>query len=141
MEIPHIQWIEQIGTSEFDTSYGITTDSNGNVYITGGTDGSLAGVNKGYVDAWIAKYNTHGNLVWSKQIGTSELDVSDSVTTDSNGNVYITGWTHGILGGVNQGFSDAWIAKYNTHGNLVWSNQIGTSEWDFYNGVTTDSNS
>ncbi len=135
------EWIEQLGTSGVDESKRVATDSNGNVYISGYTSGSLNGTNAGSFDAWIAKYDGQGNLLWTKQFGTSESDISSGVATDSNGNVYISGSTSGSLnGGTNAGSGDAWIAKYDTQGNLLWTEQLGSSGRDDSNGVATDSN-
>ena len=136
----NLLWTEQLGTSENDYSERVATDSNGNVYITGNTSGSLDGVNAGAIDAWVAKYDTQGNLLWTKQLGTSGTDHSEGVAIDSNGHVYISGNTSGNLDGVNAGAIDAWVAKYDTQGNLLWLEQLGTVENDFSEGVATDSN-
>ena len=48
---PQLQWKKQLGTSEYDYSSGVATDSSGNVYISGSTYGALAGTNKGSYDA------------------------------------------------------------------------------------------
>jgi uncharacterized delta-60 repeat protein len=136
-----LQWKQQLGTSTYDNSYGVATDSNGNVYISGATDGALAGTNKGSYDAWVAKYNSNGKLQWKQQLGSSNNDFSEGVATDSNGNVYISGWTYGDLAGTNKGvYPDAWVAKYNSSGSLQWKQQLGTSDSDTSNDVATDSN-
>jgi hypothetical protein len=44
---------------------------------------------------------------WIKQFGTSTLDSSNGVATDSSGNVYISGYTYGALAGTNKGSYDA----------------------------------
>jgi uncharacterized delta-60 repeat protein len=134
-----VSWKRQLGTSSYETSSGVATDSNGNVYISGSTEGSLGGANQGDRDAWVAKYNTYGELVWKRQLGTSSYDYSNGVATDSKGNIYISGVTSGSLAGANQGSADAWVAKYNTTGALVWKRQLGSFRDDYSRGVATDS--
>jgi uncharacterized delta-60 repeat protein len=136
---PQVEWIKQLGTSGYDDSYGVATDSNGNVYISGFTTGALAGTNKGSYDAWVAKYNSSGSLLWKQQLGSSDIDGSSSVATDSSGNVYISGATYGNLAGTNKGSYDAFVAKYNSGGKLLWKKQWGTSGYDESSSVATDS--
>jgi hypothetical protein len=37
------QWTKQLGTSSDDRANGVATDSSGNVYVAGGTNGELDG--------------------------------------------------------------------------------------------------
>jgi hypothetical protein len=123
----NLLWIKQFGTGGDDSAHSIATDSKGNVYLTGWTDGDLGSPNAGSWDAWVAKYDTNGNLLWTNQLGTPSADTTyDGVDTDSLGNVY-AGWTNGDLGGKSAGGLDAWVAKYNTKGYLFWTEQLGTS--------------
>ena|GEM_PF-3351330 len=139
-------WRRQLGTSSDDSSSSVAVDSVGNVYITGTTSGSLGGTNAGGKDAWVAKYSSSGALLWSKQLGTNSNDFSYGVTVDSTGNVYITGYTSGSLGGPNAGSlvstttpsQDAWLAKYNSDGTLQWTKQFGTYFDEFSLGVGID---
>jgi hypothetical protein len=107
-----LQWSRQIGTSDHDGSRSVVADGAGGIYITGGTDGSLGGPNAGGEDAFLVKYDASGALQWSRQIGTSSLDVSYSVAADAAGGVYITGLTGGSLGGPHAGGGDAFLVKY-----------------------------
>lgn len=133
-------WKRQLGTSGADGSSGVATDSLGNVYISGYTSGSLGGANKGEgIDAWVAKYNSSGEPVWKRQLGTFETDYSNGVATDSQGNVYISGYTDSNLAGTYHGEGDAWVAKYNTSGTRLWDRQFGSARFDISNGVATDS--
>jgi hypothetical protein len=90
----------------------VTVDAFGNAYISGNTYGSLGGPNAGNDDAFLAKYDSSGNMLWSQQIGTSDSDQSYSVAVDISGNAYISGRTYGSLGGANAGNSDAFLIKY-----------------------------
>jgi hypothetical protein len=123
-------WKKQLGTPNEDTSFGIAVDNRGNVHITGYTYGKLGGKNHGFSDAWVAKYSPSGKLLWKKQLGTSEIDSSWGIATDSSGNVYLTGDTSGKLGDQRYGEGDAWVAKYDSSGTLLWTQQIGTSSSD-----------
>ena len=56
---------------------------------------------------------------WTKQLGTKDNDYGDGVTTDSSGNIYVTGYTYGGLdGNTNSGtiYSDIFLFKYNSDG-------------------------
>jgi hypothetical protein len=108
------KWTQQLGTSDFDYSYGVAIDSNNNVYITGITSGNLDGnTNAGSYDAFLTKYDSDGDKKWTQQLGTSDNDYSRGVAIDSNNNVYITGFTSGDLdGNTNAGSYDAFLTKY-----------------------------
>ncbi|MBW4575909.1 MAG: SBBP repeat-containing protein [Aphanothece sp. CMT-3BRIN-NPC111] len=137
-----VSWSKQLGTANIDSSSGVATDSNGNAYITGSTNGSLGGVNQGLFDAWVGKYDSSGTQLWKKQLGTANRDDAYDVATDSNANVYITGSTRGSLAAVNPtpGNEDAWVAKYNSSGTQLWKKQLSTSSYEMSKGVATDSN-
>ena len=105
-------WTRQLGTTGEDIAYRVAIDSNNNVYITGYTQGSLHGSNAGSFDAFLAKYDSTGTKVWTRQLGSTAADFANSVAIDSNNNVYITGSTAGSLDGTNAGDRDAFLAKY-----------------------------
>jgi hypothetical protein len=65
------QWVRQLGTPENDFSSGPATDGAGNVYISGGTYGSLGGARRGDRDAFLAKYSDAGALRWKRQLVVS----------------------------------------------------------------------
>ena len=52
----HRLWKRQIGTDRSEWSNGVATDGAGNIVIGGWTDGALAGPNRGFSDAYIAKF-------------------------------------------------------------------------------------
>ena len=140
------QWTRQIGTTVIDNSYGIDTDTAGNIYLLSRTNGRLAGANAGIGnDVVLSKYNRRGSRQWQIQFGSPGNDnpfVDPRV--DSSGNVLIAGYTNDDLGGINADTeippsADAWIAKYDGNGNQLWIEQFGTNEGDETFGLDIDS--
>ena len=61
--------------------------------------------------------NTTSTETWTKQLGSFLSDSGDSVTTDSSGNIYVTGNTEGDLdGNTSSGGKDIFLVKYNSDG-------------------------
>jgi len=112
------QWTKQLGTSSSEEGNGVTTDSSGNIYVTGYTDGGLDGnTSSGYNDIFLVKYNSSGTKQWTKQLGTSSTDYGSGVSTDSSGNIYVTGSTSGELdGNTHFGDRDIFLVKYSSSG-------------------------
>ena len=111
-------WTKQLGTSYGDLGRGITTDSSDNIYVTGHTEGGLDGnTSSGQEDIFLVKYNSSGTKQWTKQLGTSSSDKGRGVTTDSSGNIYVTGTTSGDLdGNTSSGQEDIFLVKYDSSG-------------------------
>ena len=127
-------WTKQLGTSSsscFTNQYGyypsscgssagngVTTDSSGNIYVTGYTEGGLRGNTYSDIsDIFLVKYNSSGTKQWTKQLGTSSNDEGRGVSTDSSGNIYVTGSTGGGLdGNTSSGESDIFLVKYDSSG-------------------------
>ena len=132
-------WTKQFGSDLHDGSNGVALDSSGNVYVTGTTSGSISDTNVGSDDAYIAKYDTDGNQVWTKQFGNDSLVEGIGIAVDPSGNAYVTDYTKGDLFGTNAGESDSYIAKYDTDGNQVWTKQFGSDLRDIGFGIAADS--
>src|SRR5690606_8330373 len=115
-----------------DGGYGISTDANGNVLVTGFfgspsiTFGSTTLTNAsstGKDELFIVKYDPNGNVLWAKSAGGINGDWGNSISTDANGNVLLTGYfssssiTFGSTTLTNAGSYDIFIAKYDSSGN------------------------
>lgn len=118
--------IKQLGSPAIDIGIAITTDSDGNFYVGGGTNGSLLDDNQGAYDAWLSKFNSEGEEQWRQQFGTETFDVVFNTVTDQDGNLYVTGTTRGdLVEPLEAEGSDLWIYKYDSDGTLLWSQQTG----------------
>jgi hypothetical protein len=133
-------WIKQFGANSAANS--VATDSNNNVYITGYTDIGLdSNTSAGGRDVFLVKYDASGTKVWTKQFGSTSLDSANSVTVDSNNNIYVAGYTNGSFPlNTSAGSNDAFLVKFDDTGDRKWIKQFGTTFGDSANSVTTDSN-
>jgi hypothetical protein len=137
----NIQWSRQFGTAEEEDIQWCTIDKKGCVYITGSTTGDLNNKNAGKTDIFIIKFDRDGQTIWSRQFGSDSTDTSKGIYEDSNGNVYITGYTNGILGQSSFGKTDCFIMKLDCDGNQLFTTQFGTPEDDFSYSITGGSES
>ncbi len=120
-----------------DHPHGIVSDSSGNVYIGGYTEGNFGENNAGGEDAFVAKIdNTSGAIIWKKQLGQITLgaaatgnDKIQNVAIDSVNNIlYGFGDTTSSMAEPNAGGSDFFVAAFDmSTGSLLWIKQIGTT--------------
>jgi hypothetical protein len=84
-------------------------------------------------DAFIAKYNSSGNLVWKHSYGGSGEDGFKMIISAPDGGFICIGHTSSNDGDVsgNHGAGDAWIVKTDAAGNLQWQKCYGGSKDDY----------
>ena len=132
--------------------YGIALDSAGNAYICGTTfDG---GPNDQATNAYVAKLNGAGSaILWFASFGSFGLsDSATAIAVDASGNAYVTGWTvydappffpkFPTVNAIQPnpgGGSDAFVTKFDTNGNMVYSTYLGGSSDDQAEGIAVDS--
>ncbi len=149
-----------IGGSEADLGSSIAVDSAGNAYITGNTQSTeetfpvLNGPDlesNGGSDAFVAKVKSDGTgLDYAGFIGGENGDSGNSISVDSSGGAYITGYTASdettfpdLIGPdlSYNGDGDAFIAKVTADGSgLAYAGYIGGSGSDQAKGIAVDSN-
>ncbi|MBL0329339.1 MAG: hypothetical protein IPP64_07970 [Bacteroidetes bacterium] len=132
------------------------TDASGNVYLGGmffsktvnAENFSLT--NNGVMNAFVAKYDNNGKLIWTKSAGGNNGEAPATATrefyVDDNGNVYCTGsnWSEFTFAGKSikpvAGSEDIFLLKYDKDGNELWGLDYGGSGRNAGRGITTDKN-
>jgi hypothetical protein len=136
-----LSWGGNTVNVSWDNGYGVTTDDVGNVYVTGdfgGTGDFDPGQNQdfkiaiGRLDAFLSKFSSDGNYIWSKQWGGIDCAcTSYDVILDEFNNVYIGGRFSdentvdfdpglGVEGRTSSSGPDAFIVKLNKDGSFNW---------------------
>ena len=134
-------WTRQFGSTGNDYVFSVSVGGDGNVYVAGWTDGALPGQTQaGVRDAHVRKYDGNGNNLWARQFGTAADDFGQSVAVDGSGDVYVAGYTSGILPGQSSAAGvDTFLRKYDGSGTELWTRQFGSAQDDYGQSVCVDS--
>jgi len=151
-----LAWVKRATSTGDEEGYGIATFPDGTCVVTGyftgeitfgaGESGQTTLVPFGDQEVFVARYGTTGNVQWASQAGgTSGVATGNDVTTFSDGSCAVTGW---FVNGMDFGFgeanetnffafseSDAFVARFNTSGQLTWAVQQGSFTFDAGTGI------
>lgn len=145
-----VSWFTRVSSTALDEGYAIALDSAGGLVVAGSTqgtattaynsDGTAFGTTittTGLVDGFVVKYSIAGNVQWFAKMGGTAGDISWGITTDSENNVYVTGYhgaatftafnSDGTAFGTtlpNQGALSTFLVKYNSTGSVQWVAQM-----------------
>ncbi len=87
-----------------DAAFALALDGSGNLYVTGGSNGSGTGQ-----DYATIKYSPAGETLWVRRYNVGGDDYASALALDSSGNLYVTG----------SGYDYATI-KYSSAGETLW---------------------
>jgi hypothetical protein len=143
------------GSTGDQSANAIAIDGNQNIYIAGGTSSTTFPVTSNAAqgtyhgdpfDAFVAKLDATGKLVYATYAGGGAEDIGLGVTVDSDGNIYAAGETlssdfplHVALQGGNAGDHDGFIVKIDhTTGLFDFASYLGGTASDQITGIGVD---
>jgi hypothetical protein len=151
-----------MGGAGDDRCLGLALDAAGNIHLSGffretvdfdPGSGTVSLTSAGGSDIFFAKYNSSGNLLFAKHMGSSQTSVFNEgaygITVDATGNIYITGcfldatdFDPGpgttTLTAFVPGVEDLFLAKYDPNGNYIFAVKDGNSSADIGYRVQVD---
>lgn len=136
-----LQWQKCIGGPQFEKVASLFKTIDDNYFVAGMTDSNSGDINgnNGAEDAWVLRLNANGDTLWSKCFGGSNDDVAEAISPTADGACVITGNTQSNDGDVSDNHGglqgDAWLAKVDENGNLLWQVCLGGSGTDWAVGV------
>lgn len=91
--------------------------------------------NSSATDAFVAKYDSAGGIVWAFRFGGSGTDIASAVAIDSDNNVYVCGFFEGTVdfdpgagtANLNSSPNNYFIVKLSPAGNLIWAKNTSTN--------------
>ena len=150
------QWAHAFGLSGFVLPYAVAVDSAGSTVVAGSFDSCLTSklvnfvaqctlASAGLYDAFVAKLDASGNVLWAKAFGNSSDQTARAVAVDSSNSIYLAG---GFRGSINFGGSthvasaaqdNVFVAKLDANGAYGYSLAFGDDSAQRAYGVAVDS--
>ena len=94
-------------------------------------------------DVFVSKLDSNGDVLWAKNFGGNSFDYGSAIDIDDDGNTYITGEFQNQIqfgdttleGGI---FSDVFVAKLDSKGDVLWAKDFGNSGSDRVEEIVVD---
>jgi len=142
-------WSKSFGDTKAQNAFGVATDAQGRVAITGSFIGDLQFggdllTSAGVADVFVAVFDTDGGHVWSKRFGDAAAQTGKAIAFGPLGEVVIAGDAAGTVdfgggGLVTAGATDVFVASFDAAGAPLWSKVFGNNVAQVANAVALDS--
>lgn len=148
-----VEFSTYLGGSGEDDCGGFDLDIDGNIYVTGTTSSAdfptvnaEQGAPGGAEDGFVVKLNASGSsLLYSTYLGGSGADEGIGIAVDRAGRATVSGVTRSAdfptkrpFQAALAGEADAFVAKFESDGELVYSTYIGGSGEEQYTAIALD---
>ncbi len=145
-----VLWLKSGGSNAVEQANAIAVDADGNVYVAGlSNDNTAFDGNRfpslGSKDGFLLKLDNNGNMLYVRTLGCINDDNAYDVVVDGSNNVIVTGYFNYALQISStsmfqnaRGANDAFLVKFDSEGNVLWSMTNASSSHDYGRRVTCD---
>ena len=135
-------------SSDSNNGNGIFVDSTGDAYVVGSTTSAnfptvspMQATLNGYSNAFVAKFNPSGQVIYSTYLGGNSEDYGMAIAVDSSNRAYVTGKTTSnnfpvvpastALQTTRPGYTNAFVSRLSADGSsLEYSTYLGGNNMD-----------
>lgn len=134
-------WNTFLGGTGAEEEGRVAVDGEGNIYVTGSSMASWGSPLRPYVgaaDAFVARVSGDGTLVWMTFLGGSGVDRAGAIAIAANGDILVAGSSHASWGSPVASYADgtdAFAARLDPSGSLLWHTFLGGAASDVGNGI------
>ena len=138
----HVKWAKSTGGNKRDVTTCISIDKiENNIYVVGNFESdsiqfdnyTLKKDTAEIANAFIAKYNSYGKVIWAKSINGDESNGTNKISVDNSGDLFFSGtfssnsltFDSVTLIRNPKSYYDIFILKCNKDGKIIWSKTIG----------------
>jgi len=145
------EWVRQIG-GVFEEQIGSCVRHPSGGWVIGGefrsngVFGAYAMTALGSRDAFIARVDDNGNILWVRRGGGTKVDYGERVAVDGQGNCYLVGefTTSATFSGGSTTLTavgtryDIFVVKYSANGDFLWARSAGGGDYDTVDAAVID---
>jgi hypothetical protein len=126
-----VAWARAEDATTFIQPVRMAVDGDGNLYVTAAfntsaTIGTSHLTSEGEFDILLAAYDRNGAFRWAKQIGGDQIQIPTDITTDTHGDIYLTGISQNLDDGT------LFVGKYGNDGTEPW---LAHDTWQGRTGI------
>ncbi|MCP4605561.1 MAG: hypothetical protein GY847_34405 [Proteobacteria bacterium] len=153
-----LAWARRAGGPRGDLGMGVAANPDGSILVTGtfgygGMDTAVFGAGEpnetaivgDEADVFIARYNSDGTLDWVNRAGGAGIDSGIDISPNNDNTAFFVSGSFGTAGftatfgeeepnettlSCSESHEDAFIAKYNMDGTLIWAKGAGGNGLD-----------
>ena len=119
----NLSWATTVGGVGYDRATSLQQTSDGGYIVAGETESFGAGA----ADFFLIKFDSGGNLSWTKTIGGTGEEQGYNVLLTTDGGYIINGLTDSF----GAGSVDLLLVKFDSTGNFIWAKTAGGTNFDY----------